>query len=78
MLNPEAIAPCRDALQGLRFPAHHQNDLVVQSRLVFRDGVFQPYPKVSLPSLRRPPLHLVLEDAEMEEAYWESLGSLFE
>ena len=49
----------RGWLSQLSFPAHHQNKLVVESRLVFREGRFQAYPKVSLPALNRPPLHLV-------------------
>ena len=47
-------------MEGLEFPVHHLPGLRVQTQLVLRGGVYQPYPSAQLPTNPKPPIHFLI------------------
>lgn len=68
-----ALVGCADVLRALVFPVHHLPGLRVQTQLVLRSGVLQPYPRVRFPENPKPPLHFLIAPGENRQRVVEFL-----
>jgi hypothetical protein len=54
------IGDCKSVVEALVFPPHHLPGLRIQTQLVLRGGVYQPYPSAQFPDNPKPPIHFLI------------------